>query len=166
MTGAGRCYIAALIGNEAFKWFVIERDEETIANLIQIECDFWRDYIEKGICPPPDGSKAYEEVLRKKYPEDDGGSVILSREAVKVLNALETVGRSLKALEDEKRMYEQIVKEELGEASQGVYDGEKVVTWKTNQRTTLDTKALKKEMPEIYEKYARVSTSRTFRVCH
>ena len=164
VTGADRCYIAALIGNDAFKWFVIERDEETIANLMQIECDFWRDYIEKGICPPPDGSKAYEEVLRKKYPEDDGGSVILSREAVKALNELETVGRSLKALEDEKRMYEQIVKEELGEASQGVYDGETRVTWKVQKRTSLDSKRIKEEAPEIYDEFAKTSESRVFKV--
>lgn len=165
VTGADRCYIAALIGNERFMFHVIERDEYVLADLLEIELRFWRENVEAGVCPPPDGAPAYDEMLKKLYPQDDGGSVMLSREAVKALNALETVGRSLKALEDEKRMYEQIVKEELGEASQGVYDGEKVVTWKTSQRTTLDTKALKKDMPEVYERYARVSTSRTFRVC-
>lgn len=166
VTGADRCYIAALIGNERFVIHVIERDEVLLRDLLKIELRFWRENVEARVCPPPDGSSAYDELLKKMYPVDDGEAVDLPPNAADMIDDLKAVSELIKKREAEKKIIEQVVKEMLGEASIGLCNGEKVVTWKTSQRTTLDTKALKKEMPEIYEKYARVSTSRTFRVCH
>ena len=60
-------YIACLIGNEKFIYHKIERDEETINNLIAIEKDFWERYILGDEVPEPDGSNAYTEVIKKKY---------------------------------------------------------------------------------------------------
>ena len=51
----------------------------------------------------------------------------------------------------------------MGDASKAVADGYKV-SWKTQSRTTLDSKRLKAEKPDIYEAYAKTSESRVFRV--
>ena len=42
-------------------------------------------------------------------------------------------------------------------------DGRKV-TYKSGERTSLDTKRLKKERPELYKKYAVTKPTRTFKV--
>lgn len=165
VTGADRCYIAALIGNERFMFHMIERDEYVLADLLEIELRFWRENVEAGVCPPPDGSPAYDEMLKKLYPDDDGEAVDLPPNVADMIDDLKAVSELIKKREAEKKIIEQTVKEMLGEAAIGLCNGEKVVTWKASQRTTLDTKALKKDMPEVYERYARVSTSRTFRVC-
>ena len=72
ITGATHCYIAALIGNSDFIWHQIERDQETIDYLMQIEKDFWENNIEKDVVPMPDGSDAYSEYLKKKYDKSNG----------------------------------------------------------------------------------------------
>ena len=44
VTGYVGTYIAVLIGGNTFKWKFIERDEELISMLIELEADFW-DYV-------------------------------------------------------------------------------------------------------------------------
>jgi len=41
VTGYKGAYIAVLIGGNSFRWKFVERDEELIAILIQLERDFW-----------------------------------------------------------------------------------------------------------------------------
>ena len=76
------------------------------------------------------------------------------------LNKLEIKGK-IKELEAEKGSVENIIKEALGEATEGEY-GAYRVSWKNRETTRLDTKALKKDLPDVYEKYAKTSSSRTF----
>ena len=56
-------YIACLIGNEAFIYHEIERDEETLKYLIEIESRFW-DNLQKGIIPNPDGSDDCDNAIK------------------------------------------------------------------------------------------------------
>ena len=51
---------------------------------------------------------------------------------------------------------------EIGDAEGGQCDGWRV-TWKTQNRTTVDGAALKRDYPEIYQKYSKTTTSRVFR---
>ena len=77
ITGATHCYIAALIGNSDFIWHKIERDQETIDYLMQIEKEFWEENILKDIVPLPDGSDAYSEYLKEKYKKSNGQEIEL-----------------------------------------------------------------------------------------
>ena len=163
VTGADRCYIAALIGNERFVWYTIERDEETMADLLAVEVDFWKNYVEAGVCPAPDGSAAYDEFIAKHYPTDDGMDIELSRDGVTALEKYLELKQTADELDKTLKLYQQIVKVEMGDASKAVADGYKV-SWKTQSRTTLDSKRLKAEKPDIYEAYAKTSESRVFRV--
>ena len=52
----------------------IERDEEMIARLIELERTFWR-YVETDTPPPADGTASAESALRCLYPADDGQTV-------------------------------------------------------------------------------------------
>ncbi|CDN43729.1 hypothetical protein BN871_DK_00010, partial [Paenibacillus sp. P22] len=54
------------------------------------------------------------------------------------------------------------LKAEMQDAEAALFSGEKVVSWKSSSRTALDTKAVKAELPEIFEKYSRTSSSRRF----
>ena len=54
--GADAWYIAALILGRGFVYYRIDRDEELISNLIQIETDFWEEHVLKKVLPAPDGS--------------------------------------------------------------------------------------------------------------
>ena len=165
ITGATHCYIAALIGNSDFIWHKIERDEETIDYLMQIEKDFWENNIEKDVVPMPDGSDAYSEYLKKKY-DNSNGQVIelhLLENGVNKLNRYDEIVADIKALESEKKLIEQEIQFHMEDFEVATV-GDRKITWKTSNRNTIDSKKLKSEMPEIAQQYMKTSTSRTFRV--
>lgn len=165
ITGATHCYIAALIGNSDFIWHKIERDQETIDYLMQIEKDFWENNILKNVVPLPDGSDAYSEYLKEKYKKSNGETIelhFLKDGPAKLLRHDEIV-EQIKELEVEKKLIEQEIQSEMQEFEVAKV-GDRKITWKTSNRNTIDSKRLKQEMPEIAEKYMKTSTSRTFKI--
>ena len=165
ITGATHCYIAALIGNSDFIWHKIERDEETIDYLMQIEKDFWENNIEKDVVPMPDGSDAYSEYLKKKYDKSNGQVIELHllENGVNKLNRYDEIVADIKALESEKKLIEQEIQFHMEEFEIAKI-GDRKVTLKSSSRNTIDSKKLKAEMPDIAQQYMKTSTSRTFRV--
>ena len=165
ITGATHCYIAALIGNSDFIWHKIERDQETIDYLMQIERDFWENNIEKDVVPMPDGSDAYSEYLKKKYDKSNGQVIELHllENGVNKLNRYDEIVTDIKALESEKKLIEQEIQLHMEEFEVAKI-GDRKVTWKSSSRNTIDSKKLKAEMPDIAQQYMKTSTSRTFRV--
>ena len=165
ITGATHCYIAALIGNSDFIWHKIERDQETIDYLMQIEKDFWENNIEKDVVPMPDGSDAYSEYLKKKYDKSNGQVIELHllENGVNKLNRYDEIVTDIKALESEKKLIEQEIQLYMEEFEVAKI-GDRKVTWKSSSRNTIDSKKLKAEMPDIAQQYMKTSTSRTFRV--
>lgn len=165
ITGATHCYIAALIGNSDFIWHKIERDQETIDYLMQIEKDFWENNILKDIVPMPDGSDAYSEYLKKKYDKSNGQTIELHllENGLDKLNRYDEIVSDIKALESEKKLIEQEIQFHMEEFEVAKI-GDRKVTWKSSSRNTIDSKKLKAEMPDIAQQYMKTSTSRTFRV--
>ena len=165
ITGATHCYIAALIGNSDFIWHKIERDQETIDYLMQIERDFWENNIEKDVVPMPDGSDAYSEYLKKKYDKSNGQVIELHllENGVNKLNRYDEIVADIKVLESEKKLIEQEIQFHMEEFEVAKI-GDRKVTWKSSSRNTIDSKKLKAEMPDIAQQYMKTSTSRTFRV--
>ncbi len=51
VTGYQGAYIAVLIGGNTFKWKFVERDEELISMLVELESDFWN-HVQDCIPPP------------------------------------------------------------------------------------------------------------------
>ncbi len=165
ITGATHCYIAALIGNSDFIWHKIDRDQETIDYLMQIEKDFWENNILKNEVPMPDGSDAYSEYLKKKYDKSNGQSIELHllENGPQKLTRYDEIALSIKELESEKKLIEQEIQFHMEEFEVAKI-GDRKVTWKTSSRNTIDSKKLKLEMPQIAEQYMKTSTSRTFRI--
>ena len=67
-------YVAVLIYGREFKIYKLERDEEIIANLIQLEKNFWENNVLKRILPDPDGSKLADSVIADYYKESTGAA--------------------------------------------------------------------------------------------
>ena len=165
ITGATHCYIAALIGNSDFIWYKIERDQETIDYLMQIEKEFWEENILKDIVPLPDGSDAYSEYLKEKYKKSNGQEIELHllKDGPQKLLRYDEIVTDIKALETEKKLIEQEIQLHM-EDFEVAKIGDRKITWKTSSRNTIDSKKLKAEMPDIAVQYTKTSTSRTFRI--
>lgn len=163
VTGYSAWWIAALIGNEKVSIKRIERDEEIITILLDREIDFWENHVVPRIEPPADGSKAFSEALKEKYPDAEEDSYV---ELVGFDNKLKRradLDALIKELESEKETIDQSIKQELKNAETGV-TGHYTVTWKNQTRKNLDRTSFKKDYPELYEEYQKESTSRVFRI--
>lgn len=159
--GYDRMYLAVLILSKGFYWFVIERDEDEISALLQAESDFWNDYIIPDKIPLIDGSEATQEAISEIYPNSSDNEIItlsddLMRKYKHLKELADDINNQLDAVKNE-------VKIVLGDNSYGACNGYKV-TWKSQNKTTVDSKKLKKEYPDIYEKVVKTSSSRVLRI--
>lgn len=162
VTGFKAAYIAVLIGGNTFKWQRIERDEEIISALIQLEKDFW-DCVETDTPPQIDGSEASAKFLADKFAESKKSQIELPENAADLIRKYETANEQIKALTEEKQFAENLLKQMLGENEIGVIGGN-IVSWKGVSQERLDSKTLKSEHPTLYKKYASISTYRRFSV--
>lgn len=162
VTGADAWYIACLIGNEKFVYKRIERDEEIINYLIQIEKDFWEEYVLKKQMPAPDGSEDSDKILNFLYPNSNGQSIELIGYEEKI-HKLKKLKEKLDELDKEKKELEQHIKIAMAD-KEVAFIGESKITWKSSERNTFDTKEFKVDYPELYDRYTKVSSSRRFLV--
>lgn len=163
VTGKRTWYIAAVILGREFTCRRLEWDDELISRLIGMEEDFWNNHVIPGIIPPPDGSKACDEVIDQYFhTAKKAGAVKLVGFDEKLSRREEILGFIAK-LQAEQKQIEQEVKLFMGDnesASSECYR----VSWGNVDSTRLDTKRIKAERPEIYSDYAKVSHSRRFEV--
>lgn len=159
VTGFEKAYIAVLVGGNKFIWKEIERDEEFIQILIDREKDFWENHVLKDEAPPVDGSDATNDLIKKMYPQDDGTAVMLTKDDDVLLDAIDSISSEIKALEQQKKEYENQLKLKLESATEGHSQRHKV-TFKTVVSNRVDSKRLKVDAPDIYDKFIKPSSSR------
>lgn len=155
-----KAYIAVLIGGQKFVWKEVERDDEFIELMIEAEKNFWEEHVLKEVPPAIDGSPSAAELLSRMYPKDNGETVMLkSDEAEMLIEAIESIKAEAKEKEKLQKEYENKLKLMIGEAQTGVTPRFEV-NLKTCERNSIDSKSLKKELPDIAEKYTKQSTYR------
>ena len=155
-------YVAVLIYGREFKVYKLERDEEIIANLIQLEKNFWENHVLKRVLPDPDGSKLADSVIAEYFKESTGAVIPLQGFDDKLKRREELVVLMDK-LESEKRQIEQELKMYMGDAEKAENQLFRV-SWKAVVSNRLDTKALQEQEPEIYQKFLKQTNSRRFTV--
>ena len=163
VTGAKAWWLAVLIGGQRFIHKRIERDDELIQQLIEIERDFWENHVVPCVPPEMDGSTASTELLKRMYPEGKPAAIDLPSDAGELIETLDFLNEELKALEERKAACENRLKAMLGENEVGRF-GERLVTWKNVVTNRFDSKAFAKDHPELYEKYLKTSKYRKFAV--
>lgn len=163
VTGYKGTYIAVLIGGNTFKWKFVERDEEIIAMLINLEADFW-DHVTSFTPPPVDGTDACAKFIAERYSESVSGSrVDLQDKAEQLLLEYDESAELLNAATERKQKAENQLKELLGTNEVGIC-GNRIITWKTNVQERLDSKLLKAEQPELFKQYLNQISFRKFTV--
>lgn len=163
VTGADAWYIACVVLGKEFIWHKIERDEETIQMLIQIETDFWYQNVLADKMPAPDGSKAAEELLSKYYKNSDPDKSIALVGFDEKLRRRDEISELQDKLEKEKKQIEQEVKVYMEDAEKADSDHYSV-SWKSVTSNRVDSKKLKSVYPEVYQECVKASESRRFTV--
>lgn len=156
-------YIACLILGKGFVYQKLARDEKLIGGLIAIEADFWNEHVQRQVMPRPDGSKAYDSILNRSYPKGKRESSIPLLGFDFELRRREELVELIGKLEKECNEIDQKIKLFMGE-NETAESSRYQVKWSSLETGRLDTKRLKAEEPEVYEKYLRYISSRRFTV--
>lgn len=163
VTGANKTYIAALVGGNHFVYHIVERDKGMIAKIIAMEKYFWENYVIGGTEPLPDGSDATTAYFNSKFADSNGATVTLPDEVIPICEEYERLSKELKKLETAKNAAANQIKSYLKEAETGVA-GDKKISWKQIYKSTIDTRKLKEEQPEVYSSYLTQSSYRRLMV--
>lgn len=162
VTGVKIAYVAVLIGGNSFKVYEVVANEEVHRMLIAVEQSFWNK-VQNMIRPEMDGSDAAKKLLDSVY---HGG---INQEIVLPEDAIEFVDLYMEACEEEdnakakKQEASNHIKEFMGDYNKAKCL-EHIITWKPVATERLDTKALKEQEPDIYQKYTKVTNSRRFMI--
>ena len=155
-------YIAALIFGQELIIHKVPRDEELIGSLITVEERFWNEHVAKQVPPEPDGSDDYTKMLEKKYRGDREKELELFG-MDHMLNRRAELEELIDKLNKEKTVIDQEIKGKMGEASYANTQQYRI-SWVESTQNRIDTKALKQEAPQTYERYLKQSVSRRFSV--
>jgi putative phage-type endonuclease len=161
ITRRRECIVAALIGADDLRIHRVEYDAEA-AELIRDKARwFWTDCVLGGVAPEP----ASLDDVRRMFARDTGSEIVASGDVRSAVLRLKGISEQVKMLESEADELKTSVQAYIGTNAVLIgLDGKKIATWKTQQRSALDQKALAAAHPEIVEQFKRVSESRVFRL--
>lgn len=164
VTGKPKWYLAVLVFQRGLFIFEIERNEEEIAVLADIEKTFYENCIVNKHEPPVDGEEATTEAINKVFEHSVPGVEVdlgLYKSDVDLYLELKAQRDEISKLMDDKL---NSIKTFMREAERGIC-GDHKVTWKTQIRNNFDKKRFAAEHPEIdLSQYMKQSLSRPFKI--
>ena len=162
VTGWNRWDLAALAENRNLYVLTMERNEDDIFALMQAENEFWQ-CVQSNTAPGVDGSQSTTDAIEQMYPGGDVDTSIALDPVASELENLVRLKTDRKKLDTRIKESENAVKAYMGDNISGAY-GSISVSWKSVSRSEYDTKALKKDHPDMMKQYKNTSASRRFTV--
>ena len=139
VTGMNSAYVAVLLGGNTFEIQKIDRDEDMIRHIIQMEERFWYEYMLKDT--PPEATAKDNEVLGQLYPKSEEKAIELPTTARDILTDYEKACQDLALAKEAKEQAEAKLKMLLADAEVGI-------SWKNVSTTRLDSKKVKSLLTE------------------
>jgi predicted phage-related endonuclease len=142
---------------------VVHRDDAVIATMLELEGGF-RDFVVRDTPPPPDGSESAAQALAALYPASDPGEVVrLTGDEWADYRTLKAERERRDAIDRQITELEQALKFRMGTAESAVSPHDDICArWTSYDRTTIDTKALRNQRPDIASEYSTTKTLRRF----
>ncbi|KTT13363.1 alkaline phosphatase [Pseudomonas oryzihabitans] len=156
VTGKHAADVAVLLGGQQWQIHRIERDETSIAQLIEGERQFWH-YLDTDRPPPADGSASAGRALARLYPQDSGARRDFRQQAglLAVYLELKVVRQALQAKQARAEELQQRLHQALGDATYGDFPHGFIRWQRAQDRTVLDVDRLLQDQPELIERYAK-----------
>tara|TARA_R100001443_G_scaffold74300_1_gene82076 strand:- start:517 stop:1467 length:951 start_codon:yes stop_codon:yes gene_type:complete len=151
--------------NDEFRRYTLVRNKKTEKKLVNKCGDWWQKHVVGGEPPPIDGSPAADKFLQDKF--GDPGQEYRTADPVEeeLIFDLHDLQTEIKSMKEREALLKNQIKERIADNAglNGVFG---TVSWKMNKgRSSLDSKSLRKEHPEIAKQFTKTSEpSRIFRM--
>ena len=153
--------IAVLIGGSDFRIYTVERDDSLISDLLEAGHAFWHNHVLKGIAPEP---STYDEAASKWSRHVGQKSKIVDVSIAQACEEIKTLKAQIKDIESQIDERQLLVAKAFEDAETITCAGDVLATWKVQESTRLDSKALKAAHPEIASQFSNTTTSRVLRI--
>ena len=110
----------------------------------------------------PDGTNDYSKVLQELYKDSKSEELILF-EKEDIMGRYDELCEVLKECDKEKKTIEQYLQMHMKDY-EIAYLGDRKISWKKQSRSSIDTKKLREDYPEIVEEYVKTTNTRVFKV--
>ena len=157
VTGKQAADVAVLICGQDLQIHRIERNETMIAQLIQLEEQFWA-YVQRDEAPPADGSDSADVALRALYPQDNGQCLDLVDDLAMsaAFSDLLAIRRSLADQVALEAVIKQRIQQRMGDATKALFDAGEVSWKRSKDGAGLHVEKLLKAHPELLQSFPLV----------
>lgn len=162
VTGFDKAYVCAVVGGNSYFCHEIKRDDEYIQMLVEKEHEFWQCVV-NDTEPLADGSKATGTYLSQKYYLGDKEEIKLPETAEMLAEDYIELDKSVKELSAKKDVVANRLKNYLKDHEKG-YAGERIISWQTIEKRTLNVEKVKKALGDAYEDCMKSGSYRRFNV--
>lgn len=162
VTGRDHGWIAVLVAGQRLVVEPVERDQELIDALVEVEEAFWK-RVANG--DPPPAGPADEDILKAVYPEARAATKVLLPDEARDLIAQRNAAKAAEnAAKDRRKEAENRLRQLIGDAEEAWLPGDNrpAFTYREINRTSLDSKALTEAHPDIAEEFTTASSYRRF----
>lgn len=163
VTGAREWYLAVMVFSTSFHVFKVVRDEVAIERLITAERDFWVNYVLTGTMPAPSGLESEDEAIAGLNGTARYAGPIDVSDMHADFDTLALYERDAAALGEKIAAIKQRIKLRMG-ACEKASCGRWAVSYKDQERKSVDSKRLRTEQPALYQQYVKTSTSRVLKI--
>ena len=159
VTGAQYADVAVLIAGRKFGVYTVQRDDQLIDHMINVESDFWNNHVYRLV--PPDPQTMND--LNNRWRIDNGAAVMASVELEQKIETLRALRDQEKEIQEQKKALEFAIKEEMADMSEILdSEGKRLATWKARQSKRFDSKKFREDHADLADRYTVESTSRFF----
>ena len=161
LTGLGSAYLAvAILDDRDIRMYRVWPNLDDQERLVKASKAFWQ--CVQTTTPPTEMTSTDYDLM---YPDSESESAAIcgehDRRIIEEYNKLK--GQELE-IADQRKHLEAEIKSMIGECEVLQCGDEKLASWKSQTRESLDLKALKKDKPELFDQYSKVSSFRVLRV--
>ena len=162
ITGFDYFDVCALVGGQELMIHTIHRDEEKIDELVKKELEFWNECVIKGVPPIPETTSETASL----FPIGDVEKIAyLPIDMNHILDEYHNENEIYKASGKKLDAIKTQIQNHMKDASVCEdSEGQRVATWATQTRSSLDQKQMKIDEPKLCEKYLKESSFRRFSV--
>ena len=160
LTNADRVDVAVLAGNWEFGCFSYYRNKEYENKVRNAAIDFWQNHVLKNIPPKITTS---DDAIRL-YPQDDDSLKYASSEVDLQLEELAKLQTDRKNIEKQEELLKASIMDYMGSSSLLKSNIGYKISWRTQTQHRVNIELLKKQQPEIYNRFIHNINIRTFKL--
>lgn len=163
VTGYRRATLAYLIKGYEFKTFEIkyEGDEKDLYenSVLPKLISFWEDNVMRRV---PPSALTYDDIPRKYKEVDKEQTIITDTATLEVYEQLKQCKKDIKTLQEQEDMLKAKLADYIGKKEYLLnFNGDTLATLKQSIRETFDSKAFRKDNPQLAQNYIKPSITRT-----